>query len=60
LKSSGSRPTNFYQPVGRFLVPLHRAFEWYAEWRHYGYSEPFYAYEGFRTHHFITGFRLIF
>jgi hypothetical protein len=56
--SSGSRPTRYYQPVGRLLVPLHRHLAWYAEWRWYGLSQAFYVYEGFRTHHLLTGLRL--
>lgn len=56
--SSGSRPTRYYQPVGRFLLPLHRHVAWYAEWRWYGLSQEFYSFEGFRTHHFLTGLRL--
>ncbi len=56
--SSGSRPARYYQPSGRFLVPLVRYVQWFAEWRYYGFSEFFYNYEGFRTHHFMTGLRL--
>ncbi len=56
--SSGSRPTRYYQPLGRFSLPLGRHVQWNAEWRYYGYSEPFFYYEGFRTHQFMTGLRL--
>ncbi|MCC6859731.1 MAG: MtrB/PioB family outer membrane beta-barrel protein [Bryobacterales bacterium] len=56
--SSGSRPTRYYQPVGRLSVPLGKHVQWNSEWRWYGFSEPFYLYEGFRTHQFITGIRL--
>ncbi len=56
--STGSRPTDYYQPVGRFLVPFGKHVHWYAEWRWYGFFETLYRYEEFRTHHFITGFRL--
>ena len=56
--SNGSRPTSFYQPLGRFLIPFHRRINWYSEWRWFGYQDEFYGYSGFRTHHFVTGFRL--
>ena len=56
--SSGSRPTKFYQPLGRLSVPLHRRAALFADWRWYGLGERFYAYEGFRTHEFILGLRL--
>lgn len=56
--SNGSRPTNYYQPVGRVLLPIVKHVQWFGEWRWYGYSEPFYLYEGFRAHLFMTGLRL--
>jgi len=55
--SSGSRPSRYYQPLGRFLIPLQRHVSWYAEWRWYGLSQPFYRFEAFRTHQFLTGLR---
>jgi hypothetical protein len=56
--SSGSRPTQFYQPLGRLSFPLHRRASLFADWRWYNLGERFYAYEGFRTHQFILGLRL--
>jgi len=56
--SSGSGPMRYYQPLGRFSLPLGKHVEWNSEWRWYGLSEPFFLYEGFRTHHFMTGLRL--
>jgi hypothetical protein len=56
--SSGSRPTQYYQPLGRFTFPLHRRASLFADWRWYNLGERFYAYEGFRTHQFILGLRL--
>jgi hypothetical protein len=56
--SSGTRPTKYYQPLGRFSVPVHKQVQWFTEWRWYGLSEMFYLYEGFRTHLFVTGLRL--
>jgi hypothetical protein len=56
--SSGSRPTRYYQPLARVLVPIVHRLDWYAEWRYYGFGEAFYLYEGFRTHMLQTGFRV--
>jgi hypothetical protein len=56
--SHGSRPTKYYQPVGRMQLPIVKHVQWFGEWRWYGYSEPFYLYEGFRSHLFLTGLRL--
>ena len=56
--SAGSRATRYYQPLGRLSVPIHKNVQWNTEWRWYGYSEPTYLYEGFRTHTFMTGFRV--
>jgi hypothetical protein len=59
FSSSGSRPTHFYQPVGRFTFPIHKKLWWFGEWRWYDFSEPFYLFEGFRTHNLILGFRAV-
>jgi hypothetical protein len=56
--SSLSRPTQFYEPMGRLTLPLQKHISLYAEWQWYGMSEALYLYEGFRTHAFITGVRL--
>jgi len=55
--SSGSRATQYYQPLVRFWVPLVKHLQWNTEWKWYGYEEQFYLYEGFRTHMFATGLR---
>ncbi len=55
--SSGSRPTEYYQPLIRLLTPTHKHLAWYGEWRYYGFGEPFYLYEGFRTHMLSVGLR---
>jgi hypothetical protein len=55
--SSGSRPTNYYQPLARAVVPVAKNVSWVSEWRYYGYGEVFYLYEGFRTHLVTTGLR---
>ncbi len=55
--SSGSRPTAFYQPLGKVLVPIRKAASFFAEWTYYGFGESFYQYESFRTHLLMTGLR---
>lgn len=56
--SDGSRPSQYYQPVGKLSFPLCRKAHWVSEWRWYNLGERFYMYEGFRAHQFITGLRL--
>ena len=56
--SAQSRPTRYYQPVARLSLPVVKNISWIAEWQYYGYGEPFYTYEGFRTHIFTTGLRI--
>ena len=55
--SSGSRPTNYYQPIATLRLPLGKHLSWLTEWRYYGYGEAFYLYEGFRTNLVTTGLR---
>ncbi len=55
---AGSRPTRFYQPLGRISLPLDRRVSAFAEWRWYNLGEPLYRFEGFRVHHFTAGVRL--
>ena len=57
FRSSGSRPTAYYQPKGQLWVPLSKRTTWFTEWTYYGYGEIFYLYEGFRTHLATTGLR---
>jgi hypothetical protein len=57
VRSAGSRPTDYYQPLARAVVPLAKNVNWVSEWRYYGYGEAFYLYEGFRTHLVTTGLR---
>jgi hypothetical protein len=55
--SSGSRPTSYYQPLVKLLVPVGKKISWFAEWRYYGYGEIFQMYEGFHANLMTTGFR---
>ena len=56
--SSGSRPTQYYQPLARLSIPVNKHVYWNSEWRYYGYGENFYVFEGFRAHIIETGLRL--
>jgi hypothetical protein len=56
--SSGSRPSQFYEPLSRLSVPISKKISWNTEWRYYGLGEAFYLYEGFRAHLFMTGLRI--
>jgi len=58
LISSGSRPTRYYQPLGKLLVPISVHVAWVSDWRYCGFGEAFYGYESFRTHLISTGLRL--
>jgi len=53
-----SRPTRYYQPLALLSIPIVKNVYWNTEWQYYGYGEPFYVYEGFRTHIFTTGLRI--
>ena len=58
--SSGSRPTSYFQPAGKLILPLRHAVAWISEWTYYGYAESLYSYESFRTHLVTTGVRITF
>ncbi len=55
--SSGSRPTSYYRPFAKLLLPVRKNLTWFTEWTYYGYGETFYLYEGFRSHLVTTGLR---
>jgi hypothetical protein len=57
FRSSGSRPTTYYQPLARILLPITRNLAWLSEWKYHGFGEAFYTYEAFRTHLIETGIR---
>ena len=58
LRSSGSRPMEYFQPMGKVALPLPRKSQLYAEWRYYGMTDLFYLYQAFRTHQFTVGLRI--
>lgn len=53
----GSRPTRFYQPMAKLIFPLANHVDWTTEWSWYGFNEPDYLFEGFRTTVVTTGLR---
>jgi hypothetical protein len=55
--SSGSRPTNYYQPLARVSIPLHKHVQWNTEWRWYSMSEAFFLFENFRSNQVMTSLR---
>ena len=57
--SSGSRPTQFYEPLARVSVPVYKHIYWNAEWRYYGFADTFYQYQGFRSNQLMTSLRLV-
>lgn len=56
--SSGSRPTSYYQPLVKLWLPTGKRLNWFAEWRYYGFGEPFYPYEDFHAHTITAGVRI--
>src|SRR5206468_4138143 len=59
FKRSGSRPTTYAQPLARVAMPVYEHASLFGEWRYYGLGEQYYMYEGFRTHVFMLGLRLV-
>jgi hypothetical protein len=57
VRTAGSRPSQYYQPLGRLSVPFARKVDLFVDWRWWGLAQPFYTYEGFRTHGVTTGLR---
>jgi hypothetical protein len=58
VRSAGNRATEYYQPLARVLVPVGRTVSLFADWRYWGYHQPFYLIEGFRAHALSIGFRM--
>jgi hypothetical protein len=59
VATAGSRPSRYYQPQGKLLVPIRKNIQLYTEWEWYGLNQPFYDYEGFRAHTLLTGVRFL-
>jgi hypothetical protein len=58
LSASGSRPTHYYQPLIKLDFPVGKRVDWISQWQWYGFDEPFYVYETFRTNIVTTGVRV--
>lgn len=58
VTTSGSRPSRYWQPMGKLSLPVARLAQLYAEWRWYGFRQPYYLIEGFRSHQVTAGIRL--
>jgi hypothetical protein len=56
--SRGTRPARYYQPVARVQAPVAAQCAVFVEWRWYGYAQPLYLYEGFRSHQVLGGLRI--
>jgi hypothetical protein len=59
VATAGSRPSRYYQPQGKLLVPIRKNIQLYTEWEWYGLNQPFYDYESFRAHTLLTGVRFL-
>jgi hypothetical protein len=55
----GSRPTRFYQPQADLVLPFRSKVSWIAGWRFYDFNEAQFHSEGFKSHLFLTGLRII-
>ncbi|GIU75513.1 MAG: hypothetical protein KatS3mg004_2600 [Bryobacteraceae bacterium] len=59
VTTSGVRPTDYYQPQGRLVLPVTQKMEFFSEYRYFGLSQTIYVFEGFRTHMYTGGVRLL-
>ena len=59
VTTAGSRPSRYYQPQGKLLLPLHNHVQLYADWQWYALHQPFYYYVGFRALTIMTGIRFL-
>ena len=56
--SSGSRPTEFYQPLMRMTIPFRTHWGLRTEWQYHSMSERFYQYESFGAHTFVVALQV--
>jgi len=59
VTTAGSRPSKYYQPLAKLLIPITPRVHLYAEWQWYELNQPFYLYEGFRAHTILSGVRFL-
>ncbi|HYM12578.1 MAG TPA: hypothetical protein VEU62_17710 [Bryobacterales bacterium] len=55
---AGSRPTRYFQPQMRAIVPIYKKLSWTAEWSWFGFDERLFGFENFHAHLFSTGLRI--
>lgn len=58
FSSTGTRPTNFYQPMARLSVPLMNHLEGNAQWSWYGFNDTLYPFEAFRSNQIMLSLRI--
>jgi hypothetical protein len=59
VTTAGSRPSKYYQPLAKLLIPITPHVHLYAEWQWYELNQSFYLYEGFRAHTILSGVRFL-
>lgn len=52
FRSAGTRPERFWEPLARLAIPFGPHVQFNTEWRWYALTQPYYLYEGFRSHQF--------
>jgi hypothetical protein len=58
FRSAGSRPTRYYQPLVRLLVPVRKHVQLLGEWRQVSMGQAFYANEAFGVQQITVGLRM--
>ena len=58
FRSSGTRPSRFYQPLARLRLPIAARASFLAEWRQASLGQALYPAESFGMHQFTVGLRI--
>lgn len=58
FRSTGSRPTRYYQPLVRLLVPVRKHVQLLGEWRQVSMGQAFYTNEAFGVQQLTVGLRM--
>ncbi|MBY0506929.1 MAG: hypothetical protein K2X03_23630 [Bryobacteraceae bacterium] len=58
FRSSGTRPSRFYQPLARLRIPVATHASFLAEWRQASLGQSLYPAESFGMHQFTVGLRI--
>jgi hypothetical protein len=56
--STGTRQSEYYQPLARVIAPVAPHVDLNFEWRWFGFTEPLYIYENFRQHQALFSLRV--